>query len=296
MTLKSDELASGTEVTLSGAVRAAAKHLAENGVDNAEYDSFALMSAVNGMDRTYYLMHGGEPVKEADYNKFAEYVKRRADREPLQHILGKAYFFGYEFKVNSDVLVPRPDTEILVEEALKVVENGSTVLDMCTGSGCIILTLALQRNLKRGIGVDISKKALAVAMENAESLSVENVDFIESNLFENVEKCPGTEALADVIVSNPPYIPTAVITGLSDEVRLHDPMLALDGHDDGLYFYRRITSQAGKYLKKGGFLLYEIGHDQSEQVEMLMREAGFEDICTVKDLAGLDRVVKGRLR
>lgn len=289
--MKSEE-----KLTLAGVVRSAAAHLAECGVENAEYDSFALMSAVNGMDRTYYLVHGRDPVKQEEYERFAEYVRRRCGREPLQHILGKAYFFGHEFKVNSNVLVPRPDTEILVEEALKVIENGSVVLDMCTGSGCIILTLALEKHLKRGIGVDISEKALKVAEQNCKSLLAENVDFVLGDLFENVEECFKAGEKADVIVSNPPYIPTAVINGLSDEVRLHDPMLALDGHDDGLHFYRKITSQAAAYLKSGGYLLYEIGHDQSEQVEKLMNEAGFEEVSTVKDLAGLDRVVKGRLR
>lgn len=284
------------EYTLSKVVHEAAQRLRENGVDNADFDSFALMSAVNGMNRTYYLMHGNDAVSLEDYQKFTAYIDRRCKREPLQHILGKAYFFGYEFQVNENVLVPRPDTEILVEEALKVTDSNSMVLDMCTGSGCIILTLALEKHLKKGLGVDVSEKALVVARENAEKLSVENVTFLQSDLFDGVQKHFTEGVCADVIVSNPPYIPTDVIRGLSEEVRLHDPMLALDGHGDGLHFYREITRQAGKYLKQGGYLLYEIGHDQSEAVEGLLREAGFKEVSTIKDLAGLDRVVKGRLR
>lgn len=289
--MKSEE-----KLTLAGVVRSAAVKLTECGVENSEYDSFAMMSAVNGMDRTYYLVHGSDSVKEEEYERFTEYVKRRCSREPLQHILGKAYFFGYEFKVNADVLIPRSDTEILVEEALKITRNDSVVIDMCTGSGCIILTLALEKHLKRGIGVDISAEALEVAEQNRKSLLAENIDFVQSDLFGSMAECFKTGEKADMIVSNPPYIPTAVINGLSDEVRLYDPMLALDGYDDGLHFYREITSQASAYLKRGGYLLYEIGYDQSEQVEKLMNDAGFEEVSTVKDLAGLDRVVKGRLR
>lgn len=289
--MKSEE-----KLTLAGVVRSAAVKLTECGVENSEYDSFAMMSAINGMDRTYYLVHGSDSVKEEEYERFTEYVKRRCSREPLQHILGKAYFFGYEFKVNADVLIPRSDTEILVEEALKITRNDSVVIDMCTGSGCIILTLALEKHLKRGIGVDISAEALEVAEQNRKSLLAENIDFVQSDLFGSMAECFKTGEKADMIVSNPPYIPTAVINGLSDEVRLYDPMLALDGYDDGLHFYREITSQASAYLKRGGYLLYEIGYDQSEQVEKLMNDAGFEEVSTVKDLAGLDRVVKGRLR
>lgn len=289
--MKSEE-----KLTLAGVVRSAAVKLTECGVENSEYDSFAMMSAINGMDRTYYLVHGSDSVKEEEYERFTEYVKRRCSREPLQHILGKAYFFGYEFKVNADVLIPRSDTEILVEEALKITRNDSVVIDMCTGSGCIILTLALEKHLKRGIGVDISAEALEVAEQNRKSLLAENIDFVQSDLFGSMAECFKTGEKADMIVSNPPYIPTAVINGLSDEVRLYDPMLALDGYDDGLHFYREITSQASAYLKRGGYLLYEIGYDQSEQVEKLMNDVGFEEVSTVKDLAGLDRVVKGRLR
>lgn len=289
--MKSEE-----KLTLAGVVRSAAVKLTECGVENSEYDSFAMMSAINGMDRTYYLVHGSDSVKEEEYERFTEYVKRRCSREPLQHILGKAYFFGYEFKVNADVLIPRSDTEILVEEALKIIRNDSVVIDMCTGSGCIILTLALEKHLKRGIGVDISAEALEVAEQNRKSLLAENIDFVQSDLFGSMAEYFKTGEKADMIVSNPPYIPTAVINELSDEVRLYDPMLALDGYDDGLHFYRKITSQASAYLKRGGYLLYEIGYDQSEQVEKLMNDAGFEEVSTVKDLAGLDRVVKGRLR
>jgi release factor glutamine methyltransferase len=282
--------------TLSEAVRDGAKRLAGHGVENAAFDSFALMSELNGMDRTYYLVHGNEAVTDGLYEKFNEYIERRCRREPLQHILGKAWFYGYEFTVNENVLVPRSDTEILVENVLAVSDETSRIIDMCTGSGCIILTLAKQGHLLSGLGVDYSQKALAVAEKNREKLQAENVEFIQSDLFKEKRLMQEYIGKTDIVVSNPPYIPTKVIEGLSDEVRLFDPMLALDGHEDGLYFYRRITSQAKEFLTPGGFLFYEIGHDQSEAVENEMAQAGYTEIVTIKDFAGLDRVVRGRLR
>jgi release factor glutamine methyltransferase len=285
-----------TGYTLSELVRSGTERLAQCGVENAAYDSFELMSAVNGMDRTYYLMHGNEPVADKDCDKFEMYIKRRCSREPLQHILGKAWFYGYEFIVNENVLVPRSDTEILVENVLSVSDNTSRILDMCTGSGCIILTLAKQGHLLSGLGVDYSEKALSVAKKNRELLQVENVEFVQSDLFKEKKLMQEYIGHTDIIVSNPPYIPTKVIEGLADEVRCFDPMMALDGHEDGLYFYRKITSQAKEFLKPGGFLFYEIGHDQSEAVENELALAGYTEIVTIKDLSGLDRVVKGRLR
>ena len=181
-----------------------------------------------------------------------------------------------------------------MEQVLKVCTDGMTVVDMCTGSGCILLSVALERKLSKGIGVDISGKALAVAKANQEALAPENVTLIQSDLFENAGKYL-MEQSVDIVVSNPPYICTEVIDSLSEEVRLHDPVLALDGHEDGLYFYRKITKQAKGFLKPGGWLFYEIGYDQSAAVEALLCKEGYTQVSTVKDLAGLDRVVMGRL-
>lgn len=281
------------QITLADAIRKGKALLQENGIDNADIDSFELMADLTGMDRTYYYMHGQEILDQSLYENFIKNVKRRAAHVPLQHILGKAFFYGYEFKVNENVLVPRPDTEILVEQALRVIDENSTVIDMCTGSGCILITLALQKQIHKGIGVDISKKALEVAEFNCRNLKASNIEFIQGDLFETFDNVNMSQAL-DLIVSNPPYIPTGVIDTLSDEVRLHDPYIALDGKADGLYFYEKITQDAKKYLKRGGWLMYEIGYDQADQVTEILRKEHFTQITTVKDLAGLDRVVKAR--
>lgn len=282
-------------VTLASAVREGTALLKNHQIENADYDSFAIMSEINGMDRTYYYLHADEQVPTCDYNLFQQNIKKRASHIPLQHILGKAYFYGYEFQVNENVLVPRQDTEVLVEEVLKVATDNSSIVDMCTGSGCIVLTLALKRRLKEGIGVDVSKKALEVAQNNCQRLQADNVRFMRSDLFSHFEEAGIPKNQFDVIVSNPPYIRTDVIATLSDEVKLHDPMIALDGYEDGLFFYRKITKSSVEFLRTGGWLMYEIGYDQAKDVSAMMRDAGFKDISTVKDYSGLDRVVKGRL-
>ena len=204
---------------------------------------------------------------------------------------------GYPFCVNEHVLIPRQDTEVLVEEAIQVMRPKMKVLDMCTGSGCIVLSILKMCREKyymtdlQGIGADVSEEALKVARENGRRLGVP-VTWIQSDLFAKIPE----EEKYDVIVSNPPYIETAVIDTLQEEVRLHDPYIALDGKEDGLYFYRRIISEAGKYLKTQGKLMFEIGCDQAEAVEELMKNAGYEQITVKKDLAGLDRVVYGTLQ
>ena len=208
----------------------------------------------------------------------------------MQHITGKAYFYGHEFKVNGNVLVPRPDTEILVEEVLKILTGNERVLDMCTGSGCILIACDLgedkKYHFKEGVGSDISEKALEIARENAVSLGAENLEFVSGDLFENVK---GT---FDIIVSNPPYIARGDIMELEPEVRDFDPLNALDGGEDGLVFYRRIAEAAPDYLKKDGTILFEIGYNQAKEVEEILREQGFSDINIIKDYGGNDRVVK----
>ena len=219
---------------------------------------------------------------------------------PLQHITGEQDFMGLTFEVNGHVLVPRQDTEILVEEAMRFLHDGMDVLDMCTGSGCILLSLLHYSNGCRGLGVDISQEALAVAERNrlrlqkkeeAEGRAAENAGmscrFLQSDLFEKVN------GKFDLIVSNPPYIPTEAIQGLMEEVRLHEPLGALDGKEDGLYFYREITPKAGEYLRGGGYLFFEIGCGQAGAVSKIMEEEGYRDIAVVKDYAGLARVVYG---
>jgi len=278
--------------TLKNVIKSGEDILRKNNIENSAYDSFALLSDMLNIDRAYYFSHENEAVLETVYKEYMRRIERRANHIPLQHIIGYTEFWKYKFFVNEYVLVPRQDTELLVEEALKKIDSNSTVLDMCTGSGCILISLALETNFIKGIGTDISKEALVIAGKNRESLEAKNVEFLESDLF---KKLQGTfNHKFDVIVSNPPYIKTSVIEELDEEVRTYDPMIALDGHDDGLYFYEAITVQSVDFIKTGGWLMYEIGYDQAEPVKKIMRQCGFTNIEIVKDLSGLDRVVIGQ--
>lgn len=266
--------------------------LADAGITDAEYDSFALLEYITGMDRTAYILNGSKSVPEDIAERYDAVIDRRSSHIPLQHITGQAWFYGRSFNVNSDVLVPRQDTEVLVSEALKVINAKDSVLDMCTGSGCIIITLALEKKLGRALGADISEAALKVASGNREKLGADDVTFVKSNIFSDINV--NDEELFDVIVSNPPYIATGEIETLTEEVRIHDPYIALDGLEDGLHFYREITQQSMNYIKSGGWLLYEIGCTQAHDVSDIMSEYGYSNIKVIKDLAGLDRVVMGQ--
>ena len=262
--------------------------LTEAKIPEAELDARLLLEEVCGTDRNDLLVHGDKEIPPEQCDRYVEYIQRRQKREPLQQITGYQEFMGLRFKVTPDVLIPRQDTEILVEEVMRYVHDGMHILDMCTGSGCILLSLLKYSNDCEGTGCDISEKALKVAEENAEMLSL-NASFVQSNLFENIS------GKYEFIVSNPPYIPTGVIPTLMEEVRDHEPVSALDGREDGLYFYREIVEKAGEYLYPGGMLFFEIGYDQAEKVSSLMQEAGYQEVTVCKDLAGLDRVVYGTL-
>ncbi len=255
-------------------------------IADADVDAWYLLEYVTGVSRAMYFMKMMEPLAAEQEEKYRAYIDIRKKHIPLQHITGVQEFMGLEFLVNEHVLVPRQDTEVLVESVLAELSPGSEVLDMCVGSGCILLSLVKLGKSIRGIGVDISQEALAVASRNREKLGVP-AELIQSDLFANVA------GQFDVIVSNPPYIRTAVIEELKEEVKFHDPFIALDGKEDGLYFYRRIVEESRSYLKPGGKLYFEIGHDQGEDVQCLMQQAGFQHVSVKKDLAGLDRVVSG---
>ncbi len=266
------------------------KALAEAGIETEEaaLDARLLLEYVCGTSRSDLLAHGDREVAPEDMRLYEELTARRRERIPLQQITGQQSFMGLEFTVNEHVLIPRQDTEILVEEVLKNLHDGMRVLDMCTGSGCILISLLHYSNDCTGVGADISGEALQVAEENkTRLLGTGGAVFLQSDLFENVE------GQFDILVSNPPYIPSAVIETLMPEVRDHEPRQALDGAGDGLFFYRRITAESGSYLSGGGMLFFEIGYDQAEAVSRLMEEAGFLEINVVKDYAGLDRVVYG---
>ena len=262
--------------------------LKEAQIGEAQLDARLLLEEVCGTDHNTLLCHGDREVSEAEEEQYRKALEQRAVHVPLQHLLGYQEFMGLRFQVNEYVLIPRQDTEILVEEAMRYLHDGMRILDLCTGSGCILLSLLHYSNDCEGVGVDISQEALQVAVQNAELLGI-RADFLKSDLYEKVT------GKFDLLVSNPPYIERKVIPTLMEEVREYDPYIALDGGEDGLDFYRRIIGGAQDYLKRGGQILMEIGSGQAKAVSELLREAGFKEIDVCRDFAGLDRVVSGRL-
>ena len=284
-------------LTLKQLYKVGTVKLAEEGIEEFSLDAWYLLEYVTGVSKAMYFAEPERAVSEENADRYIDCIRRRAAHIPLQHITSEQEFMGYPFYVNEHVLIPRQDTETLVEEAIQVMRPKMKILDMCTGSGCIVLSILKMCREKyymtdlQGIGADVSEEALKVARENGRRLGVP-VTWIQSDLFAKIPE----EEKYDVIVSNPPYIETAVIDTLQEEVRLHDPYIALDGKEDGLYFYRRIISEAGKYLKPQGKLMFEIGCEQAKAVEELMKNAGYEQITVKKDLAGLDRVVYGTLQ
>lgn len=283
MTLKS-LLAEGREVLTAAQIA------------DADIDAWLLLQYVTGINRMMYLMEPDKSVSNEDMLAYHEVIARRATHYPLQYITHTQEFMGLDFYVDERVLIPRQDTEVLVEMALEFLKDGMTVLDMCTGSGCILISLAANRRLASGLGVDLSEGALEVAQKNARANGLDQLQWIQSSLFEAFENDldKSDKLQVDMIVSNPPYIESEVIPTLMPEVRAHEPMMALDGFEDGLYFYREITANAPAYLKNKGYLLFEIGYNQGEAVADLMRMTGFVNIRIKKDLAGLDRVVYGQ--
>ncbi len=260
-------------------------------IGEAELDARLLLEFVCGTNRNTLLAHGDREVSAEECERYRELIGKRAAHIPLQHLTGEQDFMGLTFLVNKEVLVPRQDTEVLVEEAMKHLHDGMRILDLCTGSGCILLSLLHYSNDCEGVGTDLSPQALSVARENYERLREARPEmkarFLEGDLF------AALEGRFDMIVSNPPYIETDVIDTLMPEVREHEPLMALNGGADGLAFYRKIAKQAGAYLNGGGMLFFEIGCGQAEAVCGLMKEAGFCEIQVVQDFAGLDRVVYG---
>ena len=264
------------------------KILQEAGIVDAKNDAWLLLAMVCKVDHTYYYMHMEEELMPEQQDEYRVVIRKRAEHVPLQYITGEQEFMGLPFKVNSNVLIPRQDTETLVEEALKVIRPGMKVLDMCTGSGCILISILKNVLNVEGVGCDISKQALIVAKENAKLNNVV-ATFERSDLFDHV-----TETF-DVIVSNPPYIRTEEIATLMPEVCQFEPVGALDGKEDGLFFYRKMIAESSKYLNPEGVILFEIGYDQGRDVSLMLKEAGYKDVQIVKDLAQNDRVVIGRL-
>lgn len=270
------------------------------GIEEARLDAWLLLEYTADISRAWYYAHPESEVNEEIVSEYLSLCQKRAEHIPLQHLTHQACFMGYDFYVDERVLVPRQDTEVLAEEALHQLRNirNPRILDMCTGSGCLLLSLLMELPDAIGTGVDISAAALAVAERNRKNLELEKrAVLVQSDTFSGdyFQKNSGNISLEyDMLISNPPYIPTEDIGKLMEEVRFHDPVLALDGREDGLYFYRRITEQAGKYLKPGGWLMYEIGCEQGADVSAIMQGEGFAEVAVKKDLAGLDRVVIGK--
>lgn len=263
--------------------------LTDAGIADARTDSGLLLEYICNTDRNFLYAHGDSEMGEEDSVRYFDLIKKRSERIPLQQLTGSTEFMGLAFRVNEHVLCPRLDTECLVEEAMIVTNDGDSVLDLCTGSGCILISIMKYKNDIQGVGADLSEDALNVARINAEQNDVRAV-FVHSDLYENVD----SKNRFDVIVSNPPYIRPDVIETLDPEVKDHEPRMALDGGEDGLDFYRRIIDGTPAYIKKGGYLLFEIGYDQGRDVANLMERAGYIGVKVVQDLAGLDRVVLGQ--
>ena len=271
-------------LTLKEALAKAVDKLQQREVPEADIDAWYLLSYVTGLDRAAFFLHGEEPMAEPDMIRYRDLVTKRGERIPLQHLTGEQEFMGLDFHVNEHVLIPRQDTECLVERVLPYVD-GKRVLDVCTGSGCIAIAIAKLGKPFIVHGVDISEEALAVARQNATELNA-SVELFAGDLMTKMD------GQYDVIVSNPPYIPPSVIEGLMPEVRLHEPMLALDGGQDGLEFYRKIARQAVARLAPNGRLFLEIGCEQAAAVAEILQKQGYREVQVFQDLAGKDRIVQ----
>lgn len=316
--------------------------LQEAGVVDYKLDSWYLFEAATGLSKQLYFMEMTTEATERIEAKYNKLLKRRSNREPLQYILGSQVFMGLDFEVNEHVLIPRQDTENLVEEVNKIIKQmkadkidreeksdldavdatnsgvrdvgrGSDIdiLDMCTGSGCIIISLVAMNEGVYGTAVDLSREAISVARRNAINNSVtDRVEFYVGDLFDGITEHKEQKVVRaglsctkygparqtfDIIVSNPPYIPTAEIAKLMPEVGDFEPMMALDGDEDGLRFYRQIAADAPDFLKDGGYLIVEIGFDQGQDVRNIFLENNFADVRVIKDYQDNDRIVVGHL-
>ena len=262
--------------------------LQKAGVQSYEFDARQLLFFVFSIDANQYLLNQSMPLSRKDekkVNSYFEAIQKRSEKIPLQYITGEQNFCGLDFYVNENVLIPRLDTEVLVEKILECEEPGQSVMDMCTGSGCIAITLQKLGGFQV-MAVDISEEALTLARKNAQRNQAQ-VTFFQSNMFDQLSNT----SKVDVIVSNPPYIESKVVDELDDEVKKYEPRLALDGMEDGLHFYRILAREGKRFLNEGGRLYAEIGFDQAEAVKEIFGAQGFLDIQVYKDLAGLDRVV-----
>jgi len=293
----------------------AEEYLQSHGVPNCKTEAEYLLSHLLNCKRSGLYLKHDKSVAIDEFQRFMGWLNKRIAREPSQYIIGEQEFWGLEFKVTRDVLIPRPETEILVEEAVKTVRSQESevrsqntkihyselrtpdsklILDLCTGSGCIAVSLAKEIPDCHIYAVDVSEKALYVARENAERHSVvDKITFIQGNLFAPLR---GLSLKVDLIVSNPPYVSRDMMKDLQPEIRDYEPEIAVYAGDDGLDFYRRIISESPAYLTQGGHLILEIGYGQAEEIKKLIEQSNaFADISITKDFAGIDRVIKAQI-
>ncbi|MDY0301357.1 MAG: peptide chain release factor N(5)-glutamine methyltransferase [Trichlorobacter sp.] len=263
-------------------------YLENKGIENAKREAQWLLCAATGLDRVGLYLNFDKPLNDAELAAARNFVSRRGQREPLQYILGNQEFDGLSFTVTPDVLIPRTDTETLVEQAVSKISDTATILDVGTGSGCIAISLAKRLPKANITALDISDKALAVAKQNARFHQVE-VEFLQGNLFE-----PVANRCFNLIISNPPYIPAEELAQLQPEVRNFEPKQALDGGADGFEIYRLLLANASKHLHENGWLLLEAGAGQADELSEMMTKAGFRHIFTANDFNGIKRVVGGQ--
>lgn len=275
-------------MSIADALKEATLLLREAGVPEARREAGSLLSFVIGHNRTFLISHSEEAVADEDLVRFREAVARRAAGEPLQYITGVQDFFGREFRVTPDTLIPRPETELLVEAALQVIAGGSApaICDVGTGSGCIAVTLLCERTDASALAVDVSEAALAVAAENARRHGVSDRLVLEiSDCFEAIH------SEFELIVSNPPYVSAEALAGLQREVRDHEPPLALSPGADGLSVIRRLLQNGPAFLKKSGWLIMEIGFDQGQKIQNLIDPNVWRLVEIRPDLQGIPRIV-----
>ena len=281
-------------MTVRELLASAAEKLRKAGIEEPDQDAFYLLSEICGVTRNDLLLDGLRSVSEKMQERDLDAIEKRAAHIPCQYITGRAYFMDHVFSVNENVLIPRQDTEVLVEEVLKEAGIGAEVMDICTGSGCIAVSVKAARADVKISAIDISEDALSVAEENAGKIlgSRDKISFICSDLLDRVD----ADKKFDIIVSNPPYVSEDEYRALAPEIREHEPDLALLAGPDGMDIYVRLIPRSAGHLKDNGWLMLEIGSSQGEAVSNLMKSCGFDDVTIIKDLAGLDRVVRGRYR
>ena len=280
--------------TIDELLREAKGLLKDKGIKTWALDSELLLSHLFSFSRVQLYTHSKEEVEEAIQEKYRDLILERIKGMPVQYLTNTKEFMSLPFYVDQNVLIPRNDTEVLVEKALELIdEKESMILDMCTGSGCIAISIAYYKKKSKVLGLDLSAPAMKVAQYNTRLNGVDDrVYFIQSNLFESLQE--DYLSKFDMIISNPPYIPTEDISRLEVEVKAYEPFMALDGGKDGLDFYRKIIEKSKAYLKDKGILIFEIGYNQGKAVTEIFKSHGFSDISIKKDLAGLDRVVFGK--